>query len=124
VIIVFLILKYLGACGEDEGTVIDTPVREAEREETETDPIMRVKPMPYTYGTGEEEEDSGALSSSSEELYDAKLCVICYDEQRNSFFVPCGHCATCYECAQRYIYIYIYIYIERERERESFIDSC
>lgn len=111
-IIVFLILKYLGACGEDEGTagtIIDTAVRE-EREVTETDPIMRVKPMPYTYGTGEEEEDSGALSSSSEELYDAKLCVICYDEQRNSFFVPCGHCATCYECAQRYIYIY------RERE--------
>lgn len=107
-IIVFLILKYLGAC-DGEGTMIDdTPVQEVRevREATETDPIMRVKPVPYTYGTGEEEEDSGASSSSSEELYDAKLCVICYDEQRNSFFVPCGHCATCYECSQRYIDIY------------------
>ncbi|XP_059453748.1 E3 ubiquitin-protein ligase APD1-like isoform X2 [Corylus avellana] len=102
VMIVFLILKYLGAC-EGEGTMTDTAVEAVRevREVTETDPIMRVKPNPYTYGTGEEEEDSGASSSSSEELYDAKLCVICYDEQRNSFFVPCGHCATCYECAQR-----------------------
>lgn len=101
-IVVFLILKYLGAC-EGDTTIVDLTVleeREA-REVRETDPIMPAKPLPYTYGTGEEEEDSGASSSSSEELYDAKLCVICYDEQRNCFFVPCGHCATCYECAQR-----------------------
>ncbi|KAJ6675895.1 hypothetical protein OIU85_011988 [Salix viminalis] len=43
----------------------------------------------------------GSSCSSSEDLYDAKLCVICYDDQRNCFFVPCGHCATCYDCAQR-----------------------
>ncbi|XP_050265861.1 E3 ubiquitin-protein ligase APD2-like isoform X1 [Quercus robur] len=98
VIVVFLILKYLGAC-EGENTIIDTEVTEV-RQVTETDPIMPAKPIPYTYGTGEEDDDSGD-SSSSEELYDAKLCVICYDEQRNCFFVPCGHCATCYDCAQR-----------------------
>lgn len=98
VIIVFLILKYLGAC-DGESSVVDTAVTQV-REVTETDPIIPAKPIPYTYGTGDEDDDSGA-SSSSEELYDAKLCVICYDEQRNCFFVPCGHCATCYDCAQR-----------------------
>ncbi len=100
-IIVFLILKYLGAC-DGESSVVDTAVTQV-REVTETDPIIPAKPIPYTYGTGDEDDDSGA-SSSSEELYDAKLCVICYDEQRNCFFVPCGHCATCYDCAQRYKY--------------------
>lgn len=102
-IIVYLILKYLGAC-EGQSTTEDTVVREFQpqvREATETDPIMSVKPSQRTYGTGEEEEDSETASSTSEELYDAKLCVICYDEQRNCFFVPCGHCATCYDCAQR-----------------------
>ncbi|KAG2411263.1 hypothetical protein I3760_Q016100 [Carya illinoinensis] len=100
VIIVLLILKYLGACGGESNTITDVAVPE-EREATETDPIMPMKPLPYKYGTGEEGEDSEALSSSSEELYDSKLCAICYDEQRNCFFVPCGHCATCYDCAQR-----------------------
>ena len=68
-IVVFLILKYLGAC-DGEGTMTDTAVEEVReaREVTETDPLMRVKPIPYTYGTGEEEEDSGASSSCSEEL--------------------------------------------------------
>ena len=70
---------------------------------TETAPILAEKSMRPTYGTNEEDEDdSGASSTSSEDLYDAKLCVICYDEQRNCFFIPCGHCATCYDCAQRY----------------------
>ncbi|KAJ6419802.1 hypothetical protein OIU84_029845 [Salix udensis] len=43
----------------------------------------------------------GDKSSCSEELYDRTVCVICYDEERNCFYVPCGHCATCYVCAQR-----------------------
>jgi hypothetical protein len=61
---------------------------------------MPAKSVRLTYGTNEE-DDEGSSCSSSEDLYDAKLCVICYDDQRNCFFVPCGHCATCYDCAQR-----------------------
>ncbi|KAL8129413.1 hypothetical protein V2J09_018568 [Rumex salicifolius] len=30
-----------------------------------------------------------------------QLCVICFDAPRDCFFLPCGHCATCYECASR-----------------------
>lgn len=72
------------------------------REVTETDPVIPEKSVRFTYGTNNKEDDAVSSSSSSEDLYDAKLCVICYDEQRNCFFVPCGHCATCYDCAQRY----------------------
>ncbi|OMO78852.1 Zinc finger, RING-type [Corchorus capsularis] len=102
IIIVFLVLKYLGAC-EGETPVVDTYTREIPWR-TETDPILPEKPVHLTYGTTAGEEDdaeTGSSSSSSEDLYDAKLCVICYDDQRNCFFVPCGHCATCYDCAQR-----------------------
>ncbi|KAJ7958224.1 RING/U-box superfamily protein [Quillaja saponaria] len=105
-VVVLLILKYLGACDGDQTNRVMVDIYEthsvvAAREVTETQPIMREKPNRLTYGTNEEDEESGASSSSSEELYDEKLCVICYDEQRNCFFVPCGHCATCYDCAQR-----------------------
>ncbi|CAA0841011.1 RING/U-box superfamily protein [Striga hermonthica] len=64
-----------------------------------------------SYGTinNSDEEDlleSGKLrncSSSSEDLYDVKICVICYDHRRNCFFVPCGHCISCIPCAKRII---------------------
>ncbi|OMO70636.1 Zinc finger, RING/FYVE/PHD-type [Corchorus olitorius] len=105
IIIVFLVLKYLGAC-ESETPVVDTYTQEIPWRSTETDPILPEKQVHLTYGTTAGEEDDAetgsSSSSSSEDLYDAKLCVICYDDQRNCFFVPCGHCATCYDCAQRY----------------------
>lgn len=52
------------------------------------------------YGTNKDDLESGS-SSSSEDLYDRKICVICYDDQRNCFFIPCGHCITCHTCAHR-----------------------
>lgn len=102
-IVIFLILRYLGVCDVENEVYVDDTATVPVREVTETAPIMAEKSSRPTYGTNEEEEDDGgSSSSSSEDLYDAKLCVICYDEQRNCFFVPCGHCATCYDCAQRY----------------------
>ncbi|GLT40185.1 hypothetical protein SLA2020_143380 [Shorea laevis] len=106
--VIFLLLKYLGACDAGESAV-DTAPMEIQYDydrttATETTPILTEKHLRATYGTGKEREDddeTGSSSSSSEDLYDAKLCVICYDDQRNCFFVPCGHCATCYNCAQR-----------------------
>ncbi|XP_051126903.1 E3 ubiquitin-protein ligase APD1-like isoform X2 [Andrographis paniculata] len=57
-------------------------------------------------GTGSSpdlETGSNATSSSSsdDELYDGQICVICYDDQRDCFFVPCGHCIACHTCAAR-----------------------
>ncbi|OVA04099.1 hypothetical protein BVC80_8091g6 [Macleaya cordata] len=96
VIFISLILKYMIACERDR------PVEEVNRV-TEADPLMPAsgKAISFTYGTGEEDTESG-MCNSSEDLYDGKICVICYDVERNCFFVPCGHCATCYPCAQRY----------------------
>lgn len=104
IITILIVLKYLGAF-DSETPVVDTAPPEIPWRSTETDPILPEKPVRLTYGTTAEEDDDDAesgSSSSSEDLYDAKLCVICYDDQRNCFFVPCGHCATCYDCAQRY----------------------
>ncbi|KAI3451963.1 hypothetical protein Pfo_008628 [Paulownia fortunei] len=58
-----------------------------------------------SYGTSEEDLESGkgSCSSSSEDLYDGNICVICYDDQRSCFFIPCGHCVTCYNCSKRII---------------------
>ncbi|KAK2660188.1 hypothetical protein Ddye_006721 [Dipteronia dyeriana] len=98
VIVIFLALKYLGACDGESTTIIDPP---QPREASETDPIIPDKAVRLKYGTNEEDDDGSGSSCSSEDLYDAKLCVICYDDQRNCFFVPCGHCATCYDCAKR-----------------------
>ncbi|XP_048226515.1 E3 ubiquitin-protein ligase APD2 isoform X3 [Ricinus communis] len=99
IVIIFLILKYLGACSEN--TVVEMAAGPIQISETQ--PILPEKSIRYTYGTNDEDNDEDGSSSSSEDLYDAKLCVICYDEQRNCFFVPCGHCATCFDCAQRII---------------------
>ncbi|XP_008338400.3 E3 ubiquitin-protein ligase APD2-like isoform X2 [Malus domestica] len=110
VIVAFMILKYIN---EYEETSVEDVGDSAE-----TDPLQPAgKRMPSTYGTCDEWEiESGncsssssnssnaVITSSSEDLYDGKICVICYTEQRDCFLVPCGHCATCYDCAQRIFY--------------------
>ncbi|KAI4353357.1 hypothetical protein L6164_002315 [Bauhinia variegata] len=30
-----------------------------------------------------------------------RLCGICFDAPRDCFFLPCGHCVACFECATR-----------------------
>lgn len=30
------------------------------------------------------------------------LCMICGNAQKDCFFLPCGHCATCFTCGNRY----------------------
>lgn len=107
IIVIYLILKNLGACATEDDAVEDVRPQQrfAQAEattttSTETDPLMPGKSVGFTYGTGDEDVESGS-SGSSDELYDGKICVICYDEPRNCFFVPCGHCATCHDCALR-----------------------
>ncbi|KAH7851467.1 hypothetical protein Vadar_012044 [Vaccinium darrowii] len=91
-----MIFKYLGECGNHE--IVERTTT------TETSHLIPSDAISVTYGTCEEDLESGKCSrNSSEELYDGKICIICYDEQRNCFFVPCGHCATCQVCAQRII---------------------
>ncbi|OUZ99093.1 zinc finger protein [Macleaya cordata] len=32
-----------------------------------------------------------------------RLCTICFDAPRDCFFLPCGHCATCFTCGTRIV---------------------
>ncbi|KAF3777514.1 hypothetical protein EJ110_NYTH40585 [Nymphaea thermarum] len=96
VVLIYLFLKYFGAIESDR--IVN--VQET-RDQRETSPLVDPKQTAVTlYGATDEDDDS-QVGSSSEDLYDGKICVICYEEPRNCFFVPCGHCATCYSCAQR-----------------------
>ncbi|KAF7847092.1 hypothetical protein BT93_L3371 [Corymbia citriodora subsp. variegata] len=87
VIVNFLILKYLGLydfeneVNEDEAPQI--PVQGLAEVA-----LIRPEELESRYRTNDDD--------------DGESCVICCDEQRNCSFVPCGHSATCYDCAQRY----------------------
>ncbi|KAI3906619.1 hypothetical protein MKW98_009527 [Papaver atlanticum] len=64
----------------------------------------------YCSGSNDEEdlEDSkivgsleGNSSKDGENSNSHRLCVICFDAPRDCFFLPCGHCATCFSCGTR-----------------------
>lgn len=44
-------------------------------------------------------EPSNASESPEKPVDDSKLCKICYVEERNVCFVPCGHVVACAKCA-------------------------
>ncbi|CAN4082981.1 unnamed protein product [Withania somnifera] len=93
-----LLIKLLGVC-DGEITRNDDTIRR------ETDRLISKAGASLTYGTCDEDDlESGnycSHSTSSEDLYDENICTVCYDGKRNCFFIPCGHCATCYSCAKR-----------------------
>ncbi|KAL6222639.1 hypothetical protein ACLB2K_006031 [Fragaria x ananassa] len=103
VVVVYMIMKYISDYEDGRSTTEDA------FDYTESSPVLPpAKTIPVTYGTcdhlGTESgncSSTSSITSSSEELYDGKICVICYTDPRNCFLVPCGHCATCYDCAQR-----------------------
>ncbi|GMI78485.1 ABERRANT POLLEN DEVELOPMENT 1 [Hibiscus trionum] len=76
IIFILLVLKSVAVCDRDADAWME-------------------KSFPQTYGMTAVEEYDGKTG------YDEKVCIICYDDERSCFFVPCGHCATCYDCAQR-----------------------
>ncbi|XP_059293541.1 E3 ubiquitin-protein ligase APD2-like [Lycium ferocissimum] len=94
--VVALLIKLLGVC---DG--------ELERNDTirrETDRLISKAGASFSYGTCDEDDlESGncSRSSSSEDLYDENICIVCYDKKRDCFFIPCGHCTTCHSCAKR-----------------------
>ncbi|MCL7040626.1 hypothetical protein MKW94_025811 [Papaver nudicaule] len=64
----------------------------------------------YCSGSNEDEDledalivDSleGKLPKDGENSNPRRLCVVCFDAPRDCFFLPCGHCATCFTCGTR-----------------------
>ncbi|KAH9330978.1 hypothetical protein KI387_003086, partial [Taxus chinensis] len=45
---------------------------------------------------------SSTIDSAAVEIPDENLCTICFEERKDSFFQPCGHCATCHSCGLRF----------------------
>ncbi|KAJ0980257.1 hypothetical protein J5N97_008512 [Dioscorea zingiberensis] len=90
--VVWIILHQLDECGNAQ--------RERTQEERESEPILATKEILCKYGTSEDPETS--LSGSfNDQLYDEKICILCYEESRTCFFTPCGHSISCFSCAQR-----------------------
>ncbi|TMW85649.1 hypothetical protein EJD97_022766 [Solanum chilense] len=85
-----LLIKLLGVC---DGEI----ARNDETVRRETDRLISKASASLTYGTCDEDD----LESGNEDLYDENICIVCYDNKRNCFFIPCGHCATCLSCAER-----------------------
>ncbi|XP_013192085.1 death-associated inhibitor of apoptosis 1 isoform X2 [Amyelois transitella] len=56
-----------------------------------SDPTSTATTASSTNTTNSDEEDKT--------VSDSKLCKICYEEERNVCFVPCGHVIACAKCA-------------------------
>ncbi|CAH8314210.1 unnamed protein product [Eruca vesicaria subsp. sativa] len=95
--LIFLILKSLNDCDSEDGDMESLPLL-AEREEI----ITIWTPLVYEpSGVNVNGDLETASFSSAEDVDYSTLCVICFEERRNCFFVPCGHSATCKGCALR-----------------------
>ncbi|KAG7541678.1 Zinc finger RING-type [Arabidopsis thaliana x Arabidopsis arenosa] len=95
--ITYLVLKFLSECDMEDDTERLLPLV-AEEEEVHTVWTPLINESSEVSGKGDVES---ASFSSSDDVDYSTLCVICFEERRNCFFVPCGHSATCRGCAQK-----------------------
>ncbi|XP_019155014.1 PREDICTED: probable E3 ubiquitin-protein ligase LUL1 isoform X2 [Ipomoea nil] len=99
VMVIALLLKLMGFC-DGGGAVAEGGIA------TESSGLLSKEAATTMYGVfDEEDEELGTCgrSSSYDDLFEGKVCAICYDKRRSWFFVPCGHCATCSSCTKRII---------------------
>ncbi|XP_048597482.1 E3 ubiquitin-protein ligase APD1-like [Brassica napus] len=92
--LIFLILKFLSDCDMEDD--METLPVVAGEEVTGWTPL--VNETSEVTGKGDLER---ASFSSADDVDYSTLCVICFEERRNCFFVPCGHSATCRGCAEK-----------------------
>ncbi|KAL6861717.1 hypothetical protein ACP4OV_017417 [Aristida adscensionis] len=74
------------------------PIRDQDIIRRETEPILPGKEVIFSYGATEEQPESSVCSA--EDLHSEEMCRICYDAPRSCFFIPCGHCVSCFTCAR------------------------
>lgn len=100
VVILAVFYCFLKQLADDAGTEHE-PIRRQDATARETEPILPRKEVFFSYGaTGEQPESSVCPAEDSDS---DKMCKICYDAPRSCFFIPCGHCFTCFTCARRYV---------------------
>ncbi|KAL8099277.1 hypothetical protein AgCh_031809 [Apium graveolens] len=94
-IMIMLILKFMKTFDQE------ADLRQVAVSSSETDRLLPKETMSaLNYGTCYQ-QDFVSENYSSISSEDENICIICYDNSRNCFFVPCGHCATCCACAKR-----------------------
>ncbi|CAN8325756.1 unnamed protein product [Cochlearia groenlandica] len=84
--IIFMLLKFLSELDMED--------------DTERLPIMSQEVTAWTPLVNNKDLETTSFSSSDDVDY-STLCVICFEERRDCFFVPCGHSATCRGCARK-----------------------
>lgn len=57
-----------------------------------------------SYSASQDDEDLG--DGHVVDMLDGQLkdCAICFLAPRNCFFLPCGHCVTCFACGTRQLF--------------------
>ncbi|XP_018479115.1 E3 ubiquitin-protein ligase APD2-like [Raphanus sativus] len=93
--LIFLILKSLNDCDTEEDDMESLPLVAGQE-------VVTISPLVYEpWGVTGNRDFATASFSSVEDVDYSTLCVICFEERKNCFFVPCGHSATCRGCAER-----------------------
>ncbi|XP_010505437.1 PREDICTED: uncharacterized protein LOC104782255 isoform X2 [Camelina sativa] len=54
---------------------------------------------PFANDDADLEDNMGQVDEASNQT--RRLCAICFDAPRDCFFLPCGHCVSCYECGTK-----------------------
>ena len=72
------------------------PAEEPMPTAVESKPVLSIGPPARS------ESDPTELLKENERLREERLCRICYDREANIVFVPCGHLATCGNCASAF----------------------
>ena len=68
----------------------------------EKEPVAATNPKPPSALPVRSESDPTELLRENTRLREERLCRICYDREANIVFVPCGHLATCGNCASAF----------------------
>ena len=73
-----------------------------ESNKPEDEPVLPANPKPQNGLSARSESDPTELLRENTRLREERLCRICYDREANIVFVPCGHLATCGNCASAF----------------------
>ena len=65
-------------------------------------PVPLENPKPANGLPVKAESDPTELLRENTRLREERLCRICYDREANIVFLPCGHLATCGNCASAF----------------------
>ncbi|CAN6471820.1 unnamed protein product [Victoria cruziana] len=113
-IMVLLVFKFISKFRITSGDRIHHPSETSAFERTplisDKDDDLSSYGSSYDSGSSDEEGQKDVVDGSDsvevktlkgESKKRHRLCVICFDAPRDSFFLPCGHCAACYPCGMR-----------------------